>query len=228
MADYHYYNEINLKDSDKSIAELYNLGYKFTRKGVGIMQSTRLVRVDLENFKPSSENRRILRKFENLGVRLERLPYEKYDYIIGKWMKDFYFSKFGEKLFDVQTIKKIFLGELNFNSILIYEIQEEIVGFCLCYTNYLSYPLAESGLSERKILHYSYPFYKPEAINSSLGIAMMTKAIEFSKSEMIDYIYLGGYTTSKDNYKLQFRGIEWWNEEHKEWSSDIAQLKSTN
>ncbi|MEK7212867.1 MAG: hypothetical protein AAB678_00315, partial [Patescibacteria group bacterium] len=50
--------------SDKNITSLYCEGYLFTREGRGKMYQTRSLRIDLNKFEPSSENKRVLRKNE--------------------------------------------------------------------------------------------------------------------------------------------------------------------
>jgi arginyl-tRNA--protein-N-Asp/Glu arginylyltransferase len=208
---YHFYEE-KIKADTEDIEKLYSQGFKYTRKAPGILQSTRLVRVNLKQFSPNSENRRILNKYPNLKVKYLELKDFEYNWEIGKWMKDFYTKKFGENIFEIPTIKKLFAGELNFNSVLIYENEGEIVGYCICYT-------------EDKFLHYAYPFYQLESINSNLGICMMTKAIVWGLENNLEYIYLGGHTTERDNYKLQFAGIEFWDDYCRNWNNDVNLIK---
>ena len=68
--NYLHWQEKTITDfSEKNISELYSNGFVFTRTGKGVMHQTRSVRIDLAKFELSSENRRILRKVDNVGVQ---------------------------------------------------------------------------------------------------------------------------------------------------------------
>ena len=56
--------------SDERMENLYDEGYIFTRIGKGYFTQTRSLRIDLSKFELSSENRRILRKMENIKMEL--------------------------------------------------------------------------------------------------------------------------------------------------------------
>jgi len=104
----------------------------------------------------------------------------------------------------------------NMNSVFVYSVDsDEPIGFCLAH-------------GTKHIIHYAYPFYdlKKTAGHKlqTIGIAMMTKAILWSKHHEKQYVYLGSVHDQKSLYKLQFNGLEWWDTNH--WSADIDQLKS--
>lgn len=196
--------------SQKNVEAHYDGGYVFTRVDKGVMNKTRSFRVNLRAYAASSENRRILRKAEDLALTITPIPYPAYSWEIGKLAKDFY-EKFGDSVFSANKIKDILTesDRTNFNKLLVYTDRKtnQAVGYAICY---------ESG----NILHYSYPFYIEE---SSRGIAMMTMALEWAKASGKDYIYLGSLQRPTDSYKLQFLGGEWF--DGKFWQVDIAPLK---
>lgn len=210
------WNEKTITDfSDSSIEKEYQNGYVFTRLGKGIMNQTRSLRVDLKNFKFSSENRRVLKKNIELKVESEKLPLpeDKYSYKYHKLAKEFYQTKFGKGTMTASKIKELLTDpdKSNFNFFPKYSMNNEEVGYCIC-------------LVTNNIIHYSYPFYNLEYDKTSLGIAMMTMMVEISQNEGKKYIYLGSYTGKESKYKLQFKGIEWF--DGKKWSSNIEALKS--
>jgi arginyl-tRNA--protein-N-Asp/Glu arginylyltransferase len=107
--------------SDEKINTLYNEGYVFTRVGKGVMNQTRSVRIDLNKFELSSENRRVLKKTEELELKIENLPYKNYSWQIGKMAKDFYDTKFGAGTFTANKVKELLISDKsNFNLLLIY------------------------------------------------------------------------------------------------------------
>lgn len=219
--------------SDANIDAMYDRGYVFTRKGKGVMNQTRSLRIDLSKFELSSENRRILKKNEQLTMRNEQLPYRDYTWQIGKLAHDFYETKFGPGTFSANKVKELMTDpdKSNFNRVFVYSTplligeptyrqagsQGEVsnVGYCI-------------ALETNNVIHYSYPFYTLTISNQqsaipNMGLAMMLQAIVYAQTQGKHYIYLGSAQRPTDTYKLQFKGLEWWDE--KEWNHDIQKLK---
>jgi len=189
---YEYFDEKHVNDfSDSNIEILYDHGYVFTRLGKGVMHQVDSVRVDLNEFELSSENRRIIKKVKVLELIWESIPYKKYTWKTGRLAKDFYDHKGGEGTMSVNKIREMFtnMDKSNMNGVFVY--QPESVGYCLCYR-------AEN------IIHYSYPFYNLNNNSPNIGMGMMLKAVLWAKEGGKKYIYLG----SNKKYKHQFRGLE--------------------
>lgn len=199
-----------------TITELYSKGYVLTRVKRGLFNQTRSLRIDLSRFELNSENRRVLKKNENLLCKHVELPYPNYSWEIHKLGKDFYTIKFGDGTMSASKIKEMFLetDKSNVNCAFEYIQENRDVGFCLSYTN-------------DSIVHYAYPFYDLELPKeNNLGMAMMLKAILWAKENNKQYIYLGSVTDSRAKYKLQFEGVEWFNTESQLWSNNIEELKT--
>lgn len=213
MSKYLSWNTKTITDfSDENINTLYDQGYVFTRKGKGEMDQTRSIRIDLSKFEMSSENRRILRKTEDLRLKTENLPYNEYHWPIGKMAKDFYETKFGKNTFSANKLKELLTtDESNFNRLFTYLINNEAVGYCV-------------ARETDKILHYSYPFYNLQSSTLNLGMGMMLKAIIYAKDNNFKYIYLGSAQRPTDTYKLQFKGLEWF--DGKRWQKNNKNLKN--
>lgn len=197
----------------KHIQELYNSGYVFTRVDKGVMNKTRSLRIDLTQFEASSENRRIARKSEHLELQNKPLPLADYSWKIAKLAKDFYTTKFGEDTFSANKIKELLTEtSSNFNTVLTYTntLTKETVGYVISY-------------EDENILHYSYPFYAQDPSEPSRGLGMMIQAILYAQAKGLKYIYLGSLQRPTDTYKLQFKGMEWFDGE--KWQSDISPLK---
>jgi arginyl-tRNA--protein-N-Asp/Glu arginylyltransferase len=207
---------ISLKSSEE-ISSMYGSGYVLTRIGPGIMEQTKSLRIDLRRFELTSENRRILRKTEDLELDIVKLPFEKskYDWSIQKLAKDFYTSKFGDKTFSANKVRELLTTNHNFNVLIRYRVQGvrkesnklEIpnIGYCICYES-------------EEILHYCYPFYDLSVDFKNLGMGMMIKAVLWAKDKDKKYVYLGSLSRPTDKYKLQFEGLEAW-KENKGWST---------
>jgi len=207
------WNEKTVTDfSGKNTESAYADGFVFTRLGKGKMNQTRSLRIDIKKFELCSENRRVLKKTEDLILSTSSIPYSNYDWNIHKMGKEFYGKKFGEKTFSAQKIKELITDEKksNFNLLLKYELAGKTTGYCICFET-------------KNILHYCYPFYNLEKANSNLGMGMMLKAILWAKENKKRYIYLGSAQRPTDIYKLQFAGLEWF--DGKEWKTNLEELK---
>lgn len=200
--------------SDANVNKLYDNGFLFDRTGLGVMHQTRIVRIDLAKFELTSENRRILRKTEELEIAFSHLPYSSYHWSIAKLGTDFYSKKFGEKTFSANKIKELLTEEKsNFNNLLIYRCMEDVLpcGYCI-------------SRNTDEFLHYCYPFYNLDSEIPNLGIGMMLKAIVWAKENGKKYVYLGSAQRPKDTYKLQFEGLEWF--DGRVWKTDLEELKT--
>jgi arginyl-tRNA--protein-N-Asp/Glu arginylyltransferase len=52
---------------------------------------------------------------------------------------------------------------------------------------------------------------------------LYVKVITEAKDKGFKYIYLGGANASKDMYKFQFKGLEWWDKD--KWNVNLEELK---
>ncbi len=204
--EYLHWKEETITDfSSDAISEKYADGFVFTRIGKGVMHQTRSIRINLKKFELSSENRRILRKGEEITLEKNQIPFSKYSWEIGKLAKDFYDKKAGGA-FSANKMKELIETGENFNSLFSFSN----LGFAICYLN-------------EKILHYSYPFYDLEKAPKDMGLIMMTKTIADAQTAGLEYVYLGSLQRANDTYKLQFSGIEWF--DGKKWSTDLEEVK---
>lgn len=228
--------------NDTDIENAYDQGFVFTRIGRGVMNQTRSLRIDLAKFELSSENRRILNKTEELNLSVEPIPYAEYEWTIHKMGKEFYETKFGDKVFSAQKIKELITDKekSNFNKLFVYAVIPTAVEGSLKPQSIRdsSTPLRSAQndkatpigycitLETKNILHYCYPFYDLALNFPNLGMGMMLKAIVWAKENNKKYIYLGSFQRPTDTYKLQFAGLEWF--EGTEWKNDLEELKLIN
>ena len=202
-------------ETPETINRMYENGFVFTRIDKGIMHQTRSIRIDLNKFELSSENRRILRKGDNILLEKNSIPFSKYNWQIGKMAKDFYDKK-ADGAFSANKIKELITTNDNFNSLYSFSEKMEDVGnvaslgYAICYEN-------------SNILHYCYPFYDLEKSSKDMGLIMMNKVLAEAQTLGLKYVYLGSLQRPTDIYKLQFSGIEWF--DGKVWKSDLGEVK---
>ncbi len=211
----HWKEEKINNETPETINRMYENGFVFTRIDKGIMHQTRSIRIDLNKFELSSENRRILRKGDNILLEKNSIPFSKYNWQIGKMAKDFYDKK-ADGAFSANKIKELITTNDNFNSLYSFSEKMEDVGnvaslgYAICYEN-------------SNILHYCYPFYDLEKSSKDMGLIMMNKVLAEAQTLGLKYVYLGSLQRPTDIYKLQFSGIEWF--DGKVWKSDLGEVK---
>jgi arginyl-tRNA--protein-N-Asp/Glu arginylyltransferase len=200
--------------SDSTITSLYENGYLFTRQEKGSMDQTRSVRINIAAYTSSSENRRIMRKTEQLEFSTIPLPDPTYHWSMGKLAKDFYDKKFGDGVFSANKAKELMSDETksNFNMAFVFRHGVDIFGYALCY-------------EQKDMLHYSYPFYDLAVAeeHKNIGMGMMIRAVRYAEQKGKKYIYLGSAQRPTDTYKFQFSGMEWF--DGTSWNTDFDKLK---
>lgn len=208
-------NKILSEPTNNNIDFAYDQGYVFTRTAKNSMIQTRSVRVNLSKFNLSSENKRILRKTENITLKTAPLPHPDYNWKIHKLGKDFYQTKFGEKTFSANKIRELCQNNETSNFNLLFSfynvVTAQTIGYCVCRQT-------------DSILHYAYPFYDLTDTTPNLGIGMMTKTIDWAKKIGKKFVYLGSIQNVAGLYKCQFYGFEWWTKTT--WSTDINKIKN--
>lgn len=211
MNDYLIWDTKIIKGNDKiEHTLLYDKGYVFTRKSKGEMYKTRSLRIILKEFDLNSENRRVLKHTQGLELSAHVLPLQDYDWHIHKMGKDFYSTKFPNIKFSASKIKSLITSyDSNFNTLLKYSYQNEAMGYAITYEN-------------TAMMHYSYPFYDLK-YNNNFGMGMMLNAILYALDLRKQYIYLGSVSRPTDIYKLQFKGLEWF--DGNDWNKDLESLK---
>lgn len=210
MSNYFSWNTRTISDfSDEYINAMYNRGFVFTRKEKWVMDQTRSIRIDLKKFELSSENNRILNKTKEIKFTAVPLPTNHYTWEIGKIGKDFYETKFGIGTFSANKIKELCTTSHNFNTLFVYS-DNSTIGYCI-------------ARKTNEIIHYSYPFYDLNYKNKNIGMGMMVRAVALAKEEKKKYIYLGSFQRPTDTYKLQFKGLEWF--DGKNWQTNLDDLK---
>lgn len=194
----------------------YESGFILGRKQPAYLYQTRSLRIHLPSFSLSSENRRVLGKYQfELQAQALPIPADQYDWRLHKQGKDFYEQKFADVEFSAHKLKQLLTTDYYFNLLLTFRAQAGEFG--------TGHTIA---LRHEAFLHYCYPFYDLQEQRSNLGMYMMLRAIAWAQSQGLNYVYLGGATRSGDLYKLQFAGLEWWDQATQGWNSDTDSLKT--
>lgn len=205
---YHFPYQIWLKkESGDDVADIYARGFLPMRNLPGIYYLCRSVRVDLEKFSLSSENRRILRKTEGLSFESQGLHITSP--AVYELCKRYLESRFGNKCVSSAGLKSIFGGRI-FNRVFVWKDGQKEVGYAVCFEN-------------DDLIHYAHAFYEPEYAGKNLGARMILQAVMTAKETRKRYAYLGTCYNQSAFYKLEFSGVEFFN--GLGWSQNIKELK---
>lgn len=209
---YHFpYQVWLLKEEGDDIDKIYSSGFLPMRSLKNIFYLSRNIRVQLDKFELSSENRRILGKTSFFDFKLIKLKEYPYDFTVQKFCKDYCDNRFGKGYISTIGIRKIF-NDSNFNYVFEFKSREKtnMAGLAVCYI-------------DNDILHYAHSYYDLEYLKDSLGSGMMLKTIEWAKQENKKYVYLGTCYEKNSLYKTEFKGLEFFN--GFTWSENLEELK---
>ncbi|MFQ5605322.1 MAG: hypothetical protein ACE5HS_18810 [bacterium] len=172
----------------------------------------RHLRVDLSQFTCSSENRRILRKCEDISYRL--LPRAEFEYTPQwrKFCKNYADIKFGKDVMTYERLDSLFNSKI-ISHLLVYTDSEngQDVGITTLY------------IEGTKLVYYYYAFYDLNYYARNLGMYMMTSAVDYFAQLNQQFIYLGTCYSRNALYKTQFSGAQFFNGFR--WSDDLKELK---
>jgi arginyl-tRNA--protein-N-Asp/Glu arginylyltransferase len=162
--------------------------------------------------RPSSENRRILRK--GADIRVELVPREKFDYTPERrqFFKTYADIKFGKDVMTFERLDALFGAP--------------IISHLLVFTDAATgreVGVATLYLAGRALAFYYYAFYDLAYYARNLGMFMMTSTVAKFAERGVKYLYLGTCYSDTALYKTQFAGAEFFNGFC--WSSDLKELK---
>jgi arginyl-tRNA--protein-N-Asp/Glu arginylyltransferase len=199
-------------ESGETAADLFQAGFLPSSRNLDRFYLCRHVRVQLGRFKPSSENRRILRK--GAGIEVKLVAREKFDYTPERraFFKTYADIKFGK---DVMSFERL---DLLFHS--------PIISHLLVFSDAKSG--AEVGaatlyLEGKELAYYYYAFYDLNYYARNLGMFMMTSGAALFAERGLRHLYLGTCYSQNALYKTQFTGAEFFNGFR--WSDDLKELK---
>lgn len=203
-------------EPDDALAEVYNQGflpYSGQPPSPLTLYMARSVRIVLNDWKPNSENRRILRKADWDFTR-ESVTTANFD------LQDESFLRFCNGYFldrhqkDIQDSGKL-------SAVLESGFVSEVVTYRTVEGQVLGYVLLAG---DQCMSHYWFSFYDSSLASQSLGMWLMIQEARQAQEQGKDFLYLGTCYGPSSVYKTNFDGIEWWS--GSDWSTDKKRLKS--
>jgi arginyl-tRNA--protein-N-Asp/Glu arginylyltransferase len=193
-------------------ADVFNAGFLPSSRTLDRFYLCRQVRVNLAQFKPSSENRRILRK--GAGIRMTLVPRDQYDYTPARrqFFKTYADIKFGKDVMTFERLDALFAAPI-ISHLLVFTDTEKgnEIGVATLY------------LEGQSLAFYYYAFYDLNYYARNLGMFMMTSAVALFAERGFRHLCLGTCYSHTALYKTQFAGAEFFNGFR--WSDNLDELK---
>jgi len=199
-------------ETGETPGDFFNQGFLPSSRNLDRFYLCRHVRVNLAKFKPSSENRRVLRKGADLDVRL--VPRAQFDYTPERrqFYKTYADIKFGKDVMSFERLDVLLASPIISHLLVFTDAKTGAeVGTATLYF--------ESG----KLAYYYYAFYDLNYYARNLGMFMMTSAVERFAEMGLRFLYLGTCYSRNALYKTQFAGAEFFNGFR--WSDNLNELK---
>jgi arginyl-tRNA--protein-N-Asp/Glu arginylyltransferase len=201
-----------MPEKDETPADIFDAGFLPSSRDLDRFYLCRQVRVNLAKYKPSSENRRIIRKGKGIGIEL--VPREKYEYTPERreFFKNYADIKFGKDMMTFERLDALF-GAPIISHLLVFTDTEsgKEVGTATLY------------VEGKSLAFYYYAFYDLNYYARNLGMFMMTSAVELFAERGVKHLYLGTCYSQTALYKTQFVGAQFFN--GFTWSDDMDELK---
>lgn len=186
----------NLKPNH-SIEDNYQQGLLPQRNKKDLWYQESSSRSNLKDFNLNSENRRILRKTENLTY--QKISLNDFIYTpeiqkkITNWIKEL-----GWK-FPTSSIKTVFTNHI-FNQLYIWQDENnQEIAYSICYFS-------------NSISHIAYIFYNPKHSHSNLPIRLVLQTIIDSQQLSLKFCYLGRFSDQNGYYKRNMPAFEYFKE----------------
>lgn len=185
-------------DSDK-FSDIYQHGYLpySARQGVkDIYYMARSGRINLRNWQPNSENRRVIAK-NNLVKRRELSVSDSEQFLeFKKLMLEYFAAKHGAEVMPEWRLETI-LAHPSVKSLKAYYENDQLLGGVI-----------EAG--DETATHYWFSFYRLELLSRNFGLFMMIDCAQRTKKAGGEYLYVGTLYGEKARYKTNFENFEYW------------------
>ena len=205
-----------IKEHQEELPEIYNKGFLPYSNNIALKEETyylaRSLRVDLNVFTASSENRRVSRKIEPLAPSFEVIPIAAFnvnDPEFKSYCLDFANKRFSEPISEERL--DYILRSKSISHIFQFKIAKKVVGYVI-------------SIIEKGSLHYWFAFFDLDQQVFSLGKWMMFSVIKWAFDQKLDHVYLGTCYGEKSLYKVRdFKGLSYF--DGNQWMSDVKRLK---
>lgn len=207
-----------IKEQQDELSKIYEKGFLPYTGNLSLEEDTfylaRSLRINLRNFKSSSENRRVNRKAAPLTIQMEVYAKEDFDLedaAFQQFCKAYAEERFSGGSMDTERLSYVLERQM-LTHIITFRSEQQIYGYVFT-------------IMKDDMLHYWFSFYDTAYMRShSLGKWMMWKVIDWAQQEGLHYVYIGTCYREKSLYKVRdHKGAEFF--DGQKWNRDIGLLK---
>lgn len=207
-----------LKESQAELTEIYEKGFLPYTGNLDIegdiFYLARSLRVDLERFDDTSENRRVNRLVEPLNVQLEVIKKEDFDLNAPEFLsfcQEYISQRIGDDNMSMERWQYIISRETG-THIFRFTSEGKLLGFVFAALN-------------NEMLHYWFAFFDTEYMRThSLGKWIMWRVIRWAKDNNLKNVYLGTAYKASALYKIRdHKGLSFF--DGSGWNKDVDRLK---
>lgn len=206
-----------MMEKREELPEIYHKGFLPYSNDITLQTPTfymaRSLRVDLDRFAETSENRRVVKKISGLNPGMEKIPVKQFDLTNAQFREfclQFAKERFSEPLSGNRL--EYILNSTLISDIFVFKLNGKEVGWVLT-------------VIEGNTLHYWFAFFSFDYFEYSLGKFMMFSVIKWAFENNLEYVYLGTVYGDKSLYKVRdFKGLAFFDGNH--WNADMKLLKS--
>ena len=205
-----------LKESQAELPEIYNRGFLPYSNNPALQEEiyymARSLRVNLDAFAESSENRRVARKIAEMNPEFDVVPIQSFDVNDPNFVRfchEFANQRFSESISDTRL--NYILNNRSISHVFRFKINGQEVGYVI-------------AIIENGALHYWFAFFSLEFQSYSLGKWMMYSVIDWAAEQQLNHVYLGTCYGEKSLYKVRdFKGLSFF--DGNGWNADMKLLK---
>ncbi|MGA9271195.1 MAG: GNAT family N-acetyltransferase [Lutimonas sp.] len=205
-----------LKESKSELPDIYDMGFLPYSNNPDLQEEiyylARSLRVNLSEFKESSENRRVSKKIVEMNPDFEVLPIGNFDVNEARFVSfcmEFAEQRFSESISEERL--KYILNNPSISHIFRFTLNADEAGYVVA--------IVENGA-----LHYWFAFFSLDYQTYSLGKWMMFSVIKWAAENGLNHVYLGTCYGEKSLYKVRdFKGLSFF--DGNQWNKDMKLLK---
>jgi hypothetical protein len=192
-------------------ADAFNAGFLPASPDLDRFYLVRQVRLPLSDWKPNSENRRLLRKAAGISTRLFAKPdFPDTPDRRRQWLA-YAEQRFGPGVMPAERLQRLLNGPVISHLLHFTQPDGSELGTVLLH------------LAEPRVAYYYYAFLNLDAHGGNPGMILMNRAAEWFAQAGFHHLYLGTCVTPRARYKLQFDGLQFFNGLH--WSDNLDELR---
>ncbi|MCA0932273.1 GNAT family N-acetyltransferase [Lutimonas saemankumensis] len=205
-----------IKEKKSELPEIYDKGFLPYSNNTDLKVETyylaRSLRIELSDYKETSENRRVDRKIQEINPSFEVIPVKDFnlkDPVFLSYCFDFANKRFSEPI-SMNRLEYIFSAK-SVSHVFRFRADGKPVGYVI-------------AIIENDTLHYWFAFFDLDNPKYSLGKWMMFSVIRWAFENDLSYVYLGTCYGEKSLYKVRdFKGLSYF--DGNQWVKNVKSLK---